>query len=453
MRRILIFGLLGLLACCLLAAVAALLPPVRERLAWRVENAQAQFQRWLNPPEAVVFVPAQTGPGAAETRAAATLAVLLTSATPGPASPTAASPDSLTAESTAAPTGEASPASPTPEPPTPTFTPSPTPIPAAVKLQGVRHEYQVFNNCGPANLSMTLSYWGWQGSQTDTRAFLRPNLKVDDKNVNPEEMVAFVQGSTGLRALARVGGERDLLRRLIAAGFPVIIEKGHDPADDSWMGHYLTLDGYDDAAGRFIAQDSLIMPDLPLPYAELEGEWRDFNRAFVVVYAPEREAELLALLGPLSDPAGAYRYAAEQSLAEIPNLQGRPQFFAWFALGSSLAGLGDYPGAADAYDQAFAIYAALPEDERPYRLMWYQSGPYQAYYNTGRYQDVVTLANTTFSWVGKPVLEESYYWRGLAYLALGNQNQAIADLTKAASLNPNYAPPRQELQKLGAPLP
>jgi hypothetical protein len=65
----------------------------------------------------------------------------------------------------------------------------------------------------------------------------------------------------------------------------------------------------------------------------------------------------------------------------------------------------------------------------------------------------VTLANTTFAWAGKPVLEESYYWRGLASLALGNQGQAIRDLTKAATLNPNYALPRQELQQLGAPLP
>ena len=32
---------------------------------------------------------------------------------------------------------------------------------------------------------MALSFWGWQGDQRDTRAYLRPNFAtVDDKNVN-----------------------------------------------------------------------------------------------------------------------------------------------------------------------------------------------------------------------------------------------------------------------------
>jgi len=51
---------------------------------------------------------------------------------------------------------------------TPLPTPTSTPIPNTVRLTGVRHEYQKFNNCGPANLSMALSYWGWEGDQTVT---------------------------------------------------------------------------------------------------------------------------------------------------------------------------------------------------------------------------------------------------------------------------------------------
>jgi hypothetical protein len=58
----------------------------------------------------------------------------------------------------------------TPEP-TATATLLPTPIPVKVVLGGIVHEYQQFNNCGPANLAMALSYWGWQGDQRDTRAF------------------------------------------------------------------------------------------------------------------------------------------------------------------------------------------------------------------------------------------------------------------------------------------
>ena len=440
--RYVLIPLIVLVGLCLALVVIYNLPPVHERLALRLANWQGRLERALNPPEQVVFVP--LGPGAIQTVAQATLNVMLPTAAVTPTPARTATAVSLTG--TTGPTATL--------PPTATPTPSPTPIPAQVALSGVIHEFQQFNNCGPSNLAMALSYWGWQGDQRDTRSFLRPNPNVDDKNVNPEEMVAYVQQFTALRALTRVGGDLDLLKRLIAAGFPVIIEKGHDPPDDFWMGHYLVVTGYDDQAGRFTAQDSLTQPDQPLPYDELGNhEWRDFNNVYVLIYPPEREAEVFFVLGPRAGAEASYRIASERALQEIPQLQGRDLFFAWFALGSSRVGLQDYAGAAEAYDTAFNLYQALPEEERPYRLMWYQSGPYQAYYYTRRYQDVVNLANTTFTWVSKPVLEESYYWRGMAYEALGTKNQAIADYLKAATLNPNYAPPRQALERLGVALP
>ena len=105
--------------------------------------------------------------------------------------------------------------------------------------------------------------------------------------------------------------------------------------------------------------------------------------------------------------------------------------------------------AAAAYDQAFALYPSIPEKDRPWRVLWYQVGPYPAYYQTGRYQDVINLANTTFQWIGQPILEETFYWRGMAYAALDNQEKAIEDLKKAAELNPNSTPALTELRRLG----
>ena len=70
------------------------------------------------------------------------------------------------------------------------MTPSPTPIPEQFLLTGIRHEYQKFNNCGPANLSMALSFWGWDGNQNDTGGYLRHSSF--DKNVMPGEMQSFV---------------------------------------------------------------------------------------------------------------------------------------------------------------------------------------------------------------------------------------------------------------------
>jgi len=50
--------------------------------------------------------------------------------------------------------------------------------------------------------------------------------------------------------------------------------------------------------------------------------------------------------------------------------------------------------------------------------------------------------------VDKPVLEETYYWRGMAKAALGDRDGAVEDLTRAQTLNPNSTPAAEELQRL-----
>jgi tetratricopeptide (TPR) repeat protein len=424
-----LIGLLvaGMVLTCLAGILIYNLPPVHARLAWRVENLRVQIRRAINPPEEAVFVPRQQLEAAVQ---ATLLAMTVTAALP-------------TATLTATPT-PATTATPLPSP-------TPTPIPAQAALSGIRHEYQQFNNCGPANLAMGLSYWDWQGDQRDTAAFLRPGEY--DKNVMPAEMVAFVEEKTELKALSRVGGDLNTIKRFIAAGFPVLIEKGYDPEHDDWMGHYLTLNAYDDTQSLFTAQDSLIMPDFPLPYQTVEERWRDFNFVYVIIYPPEREAEVMAILGPQADETQNYQAAAELAAQETAELSGRDLYFAWFNLGSNLVALGDHARAAQAFDSAFAVYPSIPETERPWRAMWYRVEPYAAYYHTGRYQDVINLANNTFFALGEYTLEESFYWRGLANQALGDSNGAIFDLRKVLELNPNFTLAQDALLGLGIEVP
>jgi hypothetical protein len=334
----------------------------------------------------------------------------------------------------------------------PSTTPLPiaTPIPAQVTLNGTVHEYQQFNNCGPAALAMALSYWGWQGDQRDTRQVLRPSFAtIDDKNVNPWELVAYVQSQPGLQAISRVGGDLEMLKRLLAAGYPVIIETGiqHKPTD--WMGHYLLLTGYDDTQQRFTIQDSLVGPDLPVNYVEIETSWRAFNQVYLVVVPTDREAELLALLGAQADPAANLRFAVDKVKGETIQQSGRGRFFAWFNLGSNLTALGDYSAAAQAYDQAFVEYAAIPEDDRPWRILWYQAGPLEAYFNTGRYEDVISLGNQALDSAAGPLLEESLYWLGRAREATGDLEKALYDYRRAVEINPASTPALQELKHLG----
>jgi tetratricopeptide (TPR) repeat protein len=296
---------------------------------------------------------------------------------------------------------------------------------------------------------MALSYWGWQGSQLDIAPVVKPNAR--DKNVMPYELADYVNTQTGLRALVRLGGDLDLLKRLIAAGFPVLIEKGFEPeAKLGWMGHYEVLNGYDDAKGRFIAQDSYIMDNLPVPYADLEPYWRHFNYIYLVVYSPAREAELLAVLGPQADEQASYQAAAQKASDEIAVLSGRDLYFAWYNRGTALVKLADYANAAAAYDQAFAVYASIPEKQRPWRMIWYQTGPYFAYYYTARYADVINLATTAINYSTEPAIEESFYWRGLAKAALGDTEGAIADFRLALKWHPNWSLALDQLSLLGA---
>jgi hypothetical protein len=454
-KRFVITALAASLAGCLLAAAAYSLPPVHSRLSWRLESLLTEVRYVFNPPEQVVFVPQGLAERSSATNSGPALATMdaIVQATIGALPPTATQPPPATPTSPG-PTATSVPS------PMPTFTPAPlpsAPLPPKAILGGVRHEFQQMNNCGPTTLAMALSFWGWQGDQRDTRAYLRPNFQqVDDKNVMPAELVDYVQTQTNLKALTRVGGDLDLLKRFIAAGFPVVIEKGLQPHPGDWMGHYALVTGYDDGKQRFITQDSYTGPgvDVKVPYEQVGSHWwRDFNYVYVVVYPAERQGEVLAILGPQADENANYRYAADKARQEIASLSGRDLYFAWYNLGSNLVALQDYSAAAEAYDQAFALYPAIPEADRPWRILWYQTGPYAAYYYTGRYQDVISLGNQTLNLVGKPILEETLFWMGIARQARGEMDKAILDYRRAAEINPRSTPALEQLNLLGVAFP
>jgi tetratricopeptide (TPR) repeat protein len=137
--------------------------------------------------------------------------------------------------------------------------------------------------------------------------------------------------------------------------------------------------------------------------------------------------------------------ASEEAFA----LTGRDQFFAWFNRGSSLVQLQDYAGAAAAYDEAFRLQAMLEPEMRPWRMLWYQTGPYWAYQYSGRFYDVISLATSTLSAMSEPVLEESYYWRGMARNALGDLTGAVEDWRAAVDTHPGFEPALAQLQAAG----
>lgn len=438
-----------ILIVVVIGILIALLPPVKSRLSTQYELLRTRVVYFFNPPSEAVFEPSgETDPLTIETAVATARAEMLLTLTP---------------EVTVTPTLMAGPTA------KPTVTT--TPIPNKVILPGITYvdQHNRWNYCGPANLTMALKFWGWSGDRDDVAKVVKPgspNQNLDfierglpDKNVMPYEMVDFVNlQTTEYRALSRYGGDMDLLKRLIAAGFPVVVEKGYYERDYTgkidWLGHYLFTTGYDDARGGFIVQDAYLKPgkDLLSKYDEYQDGWRSFNYLFMVVYPADRETEVLNLLGPWEDETWAANHALELANKEITELTGNDLYFAYFNKGTSHVALNQYSDAATAYDRAFNQYSKwdTTKGNRPFRMLWYQTGPYFAYYYSARYQDVIDLANTTLTkTISKPTLEESLLWRGRAYYMIGNTDDAVKDYRAALEVHADWYPAVQALQELG----
>lgn len=348
---------------------------------------------------------------------------------------------------------------PTPNPtwtprPTATLPPTPTPVPAtptpaaayqpaapAVALAGLSHEWQTWNNCGPATLAMYLSAYGSTLNQANIGAVLRPF--PDDKNVSPHELAAFAEGQ-GYRAALLVDGNRDLVRTLLSNGFPVLVETWHEDEPNNGMGHYRLLVGYDDAQARWLVYDSydrkgLIAAEpyagLSLDYGELDALWKVFNRTYLLVYPPDQAAVMARILADFGvDSTSMWQTAAAR--AQVAVTTDPDDLFGWFNLGTSLVAQGRYAEAADAYDRARAL-------GWPWRMLWYQFGPFEAYLAMGRNEDVLALADQTLAVVAD--IEEVHYWRGRALAALGNPAAADAAWQRALSRNPTFAPAQAAL--------
>jgi hypothetical protein len=314
-----------------------------------------------------------------------------------------------------------------------------------VSLPAPRWEKQDWNNCGPATLALGLRYFGWSGDQFTISDLLKPDR--GDKNVNIEELVYYVRTQAGwLNADFRVDGTIEQLKGLLAAGLPVIVEKGfilgEGDGGGGWAGHYLLLTGYDEARQVFVIQDTnpgTGGPDLEISFAELDDGWRAFNRVYLVVYPAGGDARIQALLGSDADPTANRAEAVDTAQAEIEADSQDP--YAWFNLGSNLIAFERYGEAATAFDNALSIGL-------PWRFTRYQFGPYIAYFNQGRFQDVIDLAEATLYRTYKA--EESLLWRGWARFRLGDLNGAIADFREALDYNPTYLDAQYALEFVGA---
>ncbi|MFQ5420700.1 MAG: hypothetical protein ACE5EY_10120, partial [Anaerolineae bacterium] len=205
-------------------------------------------------------------------------------------------------------------------------------------------------------------------------------------------------------------------------------------------GHYLTVYGYDDATQAFTSMDSFLGPwdggGHVDSYDFVNDFWAQFNYAFVLVYAPEQETVIREILGPnLLDGRAMWRAAAQQAQAEIEANPDNP--FAWFNLGGSLTRLAKLTGQDDLWQNAAAAFDQARAIGLPWRMLWYQFEPYEAYLEVGRPEDVLALTEATLTSEGGRGVEETYYFQGMARLAMGDTAAAETAFARARQLNPN----------------
>lgn len=336
--------------------------------------------------------------------------------------------------------------------PTPTITPTPTPLPRQVRLNGIKRIQQSFNNCGPANLTQVLNWYGDDTTQEIAASYLKPN--PEDRNVSPWQLSDYVNDFTELRSTVHSGGDLELVKRFIAAGYPVVIEKGYEPNTSSsqgWFGHYLTVFGYDEDQRVIYSMDTYLKVDETLgradSYEEFEYYWGHFNYSFYVVYEPEEEAEVFGMLGPdMLEPLKMWEKTAMRAQADV---KADPEnAFAWFNLGTSLTRMGELTGNAEYYQQGAVAFDEARSIGLPPRMLWYEFRPYLAYMKVGRYEDMIEIADTILSMQGGQNVEETYLYKGHALLYQGDVAGAAAAYRKAIELNENFYPAKIALQSI-----
>jgi hypothetical protein len=327
------------------------------------------------------------------------------------------------------------------------------PLPSSVRLEGLSMVWQDINRCSAAAFTIQLSYWIEEPvNYREVIGRMNPNPR--DLSVRVEEMVEIAQERYGLMGIVRRGGTLELMKALVAAGFPVLVENSYyegGNATRDWMSHNRVLMGYDDARGEFYFFDSLLGngPDRrgrAFTYEDFDRRWLAFNRDYVVLFPPERAATVQLILGDMWDEEANARFVIEQAQADLITLTSRmDRAFALLNLAYGYFHTGQLEAAVAAVDEALALNAL------PWRYFWYEFAALDIYVAAGRYDDVQRIVSSTLA--GLPgIVEELYYYAGVAAEAQGDTRRALNNYRAAVQGNLYYIAATDALRALEASL-
>lgn len=315
---------------------------------------------------------------------------------------------------------------------------TPTPLPNQKTLSNDYHVFQTFNNCGPASLSMALSYFDINVSQATLGQSLRPYQNSqgdnDDKSVTLEELADKAQ-EFGLIAYHRPNGNPEIVKQFINLGVPIITRTWTKPDED--IGHFRVIKGYSDTQNYFVQDDSLQGKNLQYSYNEFDVLWKKFNYEYLALVRPEQQQQAEQILGDNLDPKYAWQQAISLSQKQLS--QNPSDIYARFNLSVAYYQVGNFQESISEFEKV--------ENQLPFRTLWYQIEPIQSYFELGSYSKVFEITDRILSNYNR-AFSELYVIRGNIYKLQGQADLAKSEYEKAVFYNRNLESAKQALSSL-----
>ncbi|HEV8671458.1 MAG TPA: C39 family peptidase [Candidatus Limnocylindria bacterium] len=228
--------------------------------------------------------------------------------------------------------------------------PMPLAAPASAAFPEMKHVWQSLNNCGPAAVVMALSTLGVDANQEAARLALRGSDVR--RGMGPQGVGPWVKENFELRSTWRNNGTNVILKTLVANGFaPMVTQWMQDPSI-SRIAHWRTVRGYDDAKSVFYVNDSMLGNNVALSYDFFARNWQSFSYRYMVIYHPEDEKLLRAIVGDqwndLIMRRGLYERTRAEAKAWDTNL-------AWLAYGEAAYSYGMFEEAVAAFEKGLSM--------------------------------------------------------------------------------------------------
>ena len=305
-------------------------------------------------------------------------------------------------------------------------------------LENPKHTYQTFNNCGPATLSMMLSWYGENVSQKELGDKMRPFQVAsgdnDDKTIFTHEFVDWAK-NYGFEAIGRVNVDINLLKTFTANGVPVVVKTWLHVGED--IGHFRIVRGFDEERKVIIQDDSYEGPNKKISYYDFLSMWQPFNYAYIIVYTSEQADLVEAIIGEEMSEELAWQKSLLR--AEKEARLDSDNVYPWFNLSTSYYHLGEYKKSVEAFEKV--------EVKLPKRMLWYQIEPILAYQKLGNYNMVFAIIQNILDG-GNRAYSELYQIRGEIYLSQGENEKAREQFELALKYNENLEPAKEALVKL-----